>query len=130
MLVSDGVVGITDKVIGGFTDNIEMAIKKQGSVFASKIIFTTSAHSMSFIIPFTKLLISVILPLLGLKSFDIPYFFRLLFVLETKGNTNLMMFRPEEQAKIECGKKHFSALENDMEMCVVSDWSTFKGKGV
>lgn len=51
---------------------------------------------------------------------------KLYFILETKGTTNLMQLRPEEQAKIECGKQHFKALDNGMEMNVVKDWKIFR----
>lgn len=46
--------------------------------------------------------------------------------METKGTTNLFDLRTPEQLKIRCGKKHFEALENDVEMQAVKSWSEFK----
>ena len=40
---------------------------------------------------------------------------RLYFVVETKGNSNIDMLRAEEKAKIKCARKHFEALETDVE---------------
>ena len=51
---------------------------------------------------------------------------KLYFILETKGTTNLFDLRTPEQLKIRCGKKHFEALENDVEMQAVKSWSEFK----
>lgn len=51
---------------------------------------------------------------------------KLYFILETKGDTNLMELRTREQLKIHCGKKHFEALENGVEMQTVRRWSEFK----
>ena len=39
---------------------------------------------------------------------------KLFFVVESKGSTGLFDLRPKEQAKIDCGKKHFSALGSEM----------------
>lgn len=39
---------------------------------------------------------------------------KLYFVLETKGNISFDALRPTENAKIECGIKHFKALGNDV----------------
>ncbi|MGI6142221.1 MAG: hypothetical protein ACOYEH_10915 [Caldicoprobacterales bacterium] len=39
---------------------------------------------------------------------------KLYFVLETKAVTLFDALRPTESAKIECGKKHFEALGNDV----------------
>ena len=41
---------------------------------------------------------------------------KLYFILETKGTTNLFNLRTPEQLKIHCGKKHFEALENSVEI--------------
>ena len=41
---------------------------------------------------------------------------KLYFILETKGTTNLFNLRTPEQLKIHCGKKHFEALENGVEI--------------
>ncbi len=51
---------------------------------------------------------------------------KLYFILETKGTTNLFDLRTPEQLKIRCGKKHFEALENGVEMQAVKNWSEFK----
>ncbi len=51
---------------------------------------------------------------------------KLYFVLETKGSTSLFDLRPREQLKIHCGKKHFKALDSDVEMQVASKWDDFK----
>lgn len=51
---------------------------------------------------------------------------KLYFILETKGTTNLFDLRTPEQLKIRCGKKHFEALENGVEMQAVKSWSEFK----
>lgn len=39
---------------------------------------------------------------------------KLFFVVESKGSTGLFDLRPKEQGKIDCGKKHFDALESEM----------------
>ncbi len=52
---------------------------------------------------------------------------KLYFILETKGDTSLMELRTREQLKIHCGKKHFEALKNGLEMQTVRGWSEFKG---
>lgn len=44
---------------------------------------------------------------------------KLFFVVESKGSTGLFDLRPKEQAKIDCGKKHFTAIGS--EMIVASD---------
>ena len=46
---------------------------------------------------------------------------KLYFILETKGVTNLSDLCTPEQLKIHCGKKHFKALENEVEMQVVNN---------
>jgi type III restriction enzyme len=46
---------------------------------------------------------------------------KLFFVVESKGSTGLFDQRPKEQAKIDCGKKHFEAIGG--EMIVASDIS-------
>ncbi len=51
---------------------------------------------------------------------------KLYFVLETKGSTSFFDLRTREQLKIHCGKKHFKALGNDVEMQVASKWNDFK----
>lgn len=39
---------------------------------------------------------------------------KLFFVVESKGSTGLFDLRPKEQGKIDCGKKHFTALGSEM----------------
>jgi type III restriction enzyme len=39
---------------------------------------------------------------------------KLFFVVESKGTTLLGDLRPKEQGKIDCGKKHFAALDSEM----------------
>lgn len=51
---------------------------------------------------------------------------KMYFVLETKGTTNLFDFRGPERLKIHCGKRHFKALENDVEFIVAEDWEEIK----
>lgn len=51
---------------------------------------------------------------------------KLFFVLETKGSTNLLDLRTREQLKIHCGKKHFEALHDGVEMQVASKWDDFR----
>lgn len=46
---------------------------------------------------------------------------KLFFVIESKGSKGLFDLRPKEQGKIDCGKKHFEALET--EMIVASEMS-------
>ena len=49
---------------------------------------------------------------------------KLYFVLETKGSASMMDLRTKEQLKIHCGKEHFRALEEDVELRVATDWKT------
>ncbi len=51
---------------------------------------------------------------------------KLYFILETKGSTSLIDLRTKERLKIHCGKQHFKALDNGIEMQVASDWKEFK----
>lgn len=51
---------------------------------------------------------------------------KLYFILETKGSTDFYDLRTKEQLKIHCGKQHFKALDNGIEMQVVRDWKEFK----
>ena len=53
---------------------------------------------------------------------------KLYFILETKGSTSSMDLRTREQLKIHCGKKHFEALDNGLEMQVATNWSQVKEK--
>ncbi len=50
----------------------------------------------------------------------------LYFIVETKGDTGNL--RPTEQAKIECGKKHFKALQTDAKFLVAEDFDTFRNE--
>ncbi len=51
---------------------------------------------------------------------------KLYFIIETKGTTTLFNLKTPEQLKIHCGKEHFKALDNGMEMHVATDWNKFK----
>lgn len=51
---------------------------------------------------------------------------KLYFILETKGSTNFMDLRTKEQLKIHCGKQHFKALEDGVELRVATNWNTLK----
>ncbi len=51
---------------------------------------------------------------------------KLYFVLETKGSTSFMDLRTREQLKIHCGKKHFEALDNGVELQVATEWNELK----
>lgn len=51
---------------------------------------------------------------------------KLYFILETKGSTSFLDQRTREQLKIHCGKKHFEALDNGIEMRVATDWTTLR----
>ena len=53
---------------------------------------------------------------------------KLYFILETKGSDSFMDLRTREQLKIHCGKKHFEALENGIEMQVATDWHKIKAR--
>ena len=53
---------------------------------------------------------------------------KLYFVLETKGSTSFMDLRTREQLKIHCGRKHFEALNNGIEMQIATNWGDFKAK--
>lgn len=51
---------------------------------------------------------------------------KLYFILETKGSTSFMDLRTREQLKIHCGRKHFEALNNGIEMQVATNWNEIK----
>lgn len=51
---------------------------------------------------------------------------KLYFILETKGTENLFDLRTPERLKIHCGRKHFEALDNGVEMQTAKSWNTFK----
>lgn len=55
---------------------------------------------------------------------------KLYFILETKGTESLFNLKTPEQLKIHCGKEHFKALHNDVEMFgPIKDWNKFKVNG-
>lgn len=51
---------------------------------------------------------------------------KLFFVIETKGSTDQEDLRLREDGKIECGRKHFAALENGIDYDVASSYEQFK----
>lgn len=53
---------------------------------------------------------------------------KLYFVIETKGSTNFMDLRDRESIKIKCGKKHFEALDENVEFDVAKNLREFKQK--
>ncbi len=53
---------------------------------------------------------------------------KLYFILETKGSDSFLDLRTREQLKIHCGKKHFEALDNGIDMQVATDWSKVKAR--
>ena len=52
---------------------------------------------------------------------------KLYFVVETKGTHLFDALRPAEHAKIKCGRKHFEALESDVEFEVADSFESFSG---
>ncbi len=53
---------------------------------------------------------------------------RLYFVMESKGSLFSEALRVSENAKIECGREHFKALESDVGFMVANNYSTFSEK--
>lgn len=53
---------------------------------------------------------------------------KLYFILETKGSTSFMDLRTREQLKIHCGKKHFEALADGINMQVATNWKEVKSQ--
>ena len=51
---------------------------------------------------------------------------KLYFVLETKGDLNEINLRAKEAMKIHCGKQHFKALDNGVELRVAKEWKAFR----
>ena len=51
---------------------------------------------------------------------------RMYFVVETKGSTDYLGLRPTEQAKIDCGRKHFEAIGENVGLEVAKDYKGFK----
>ena len=50
---------------------------------------------------------------------------KLYFVVETKGSIEGKDLRPKEQAKIQCGEKHFAALGNDAKFVKADGFQRF-----
>ncbi|MGY6648038.1 type III restriction-modification system endonuclease [Wenyingzhuangia sp. IMCC45574] len=50
---------------------------------------------------------------------------KLYFVIETKGALSWEFLRPTEKGKIECGKKHFEALGNNISLEVANSYESF-----
>jgi type III restriction enzyme len=48
---------------------------------------------------------------------------KLYFIVETKGDTTKQELRPNERAKIQCGEKHFEALDTGVEFRKVSEYA-------
>lgn len=55
---------------------------------------------------------------------------KLYFIVETKGSMFFDMLRPAEQAKIDCGYKHFKALNDNVEFAVADRFETFMDRVV
>ncbi len=58
---------------------------------------------------------------------------KLYFVVETKGSNGSLfvdMLRPSEQAKIDCGRKHFKALDENVDFTVADKFDIFMDKVV
>ena len=51
---------------------------------------------------------------------------RLFFVVETKGDVFSDALRPSEKARIDCGKKHFEALDTDVTFTVANSYGFFE----
>lgn len=51
---------------------------------------------------------------------------KLYFIVETKGSTEEESLREKEHYKIECGRKHFKAIGEDVDFSVQSDYDKFK----
>jgi type III restriction enzyme len=51
---------------------------------------------------------------------------KLYFVLETKGSVSKQKLRGSEQGKIECGKKHFEAINKEIDFVVADNYDTFQ----
>jgi type III restriction enzyme len=51
---------------------------------------------------------------------------KLYFVVETKSTLFTDALRPTEEAKIKCGRKHFEAMENDIEFALANSFETFQ----
>ncbi|KZX10150.1 type III restriction-modification system endonuclease [Methanobrevibacter curvatus] len=53
---------------------------------------------------------------------------KMYFVVETKGNVDPETLRPTEKDKITCGKKHFEAIDKNINFEAVDSYETFKEK--
>ena len=51
---------------------------------------------------------------------------KLYFILETKGSTSMLDLRAKEQLKIHCGKRHFEALDDNVELRTAVNWREVK----
>ena len=52
---------------------------------------------------------------------------KLYLIIETKGGTNVFQnLRPSEQMKIECGQKHFKALDTKLDLFLAKNWAECK----
>lgn len=51
---------------------------------------------------------------------------KMYFIIETKGSKDVGQLRGNEWSKIQCGKKHFEALESGVEFDFDTKWSDFK----
>ena len=49
-------------------------------------------------------------------------------ILEIKGSDSFIDLRTREQLKNRCGKRHFEALENEIELRVATDWKAFRAE--
>lgn len=55
---------------------------------------------------------------------------KMYFVIETKGTDNIQALRPSEKLKILCGKKHFEAIDSNLDFAVTTDWQKLKKEKV
>jgi type III restriction enzyme len=53
---------------------------------------------------------------------------KMYFVIETKSSLNPLDRRGTENLKIHCGRRHFKALDNDVELREATDWKSVKVK--
>ena len=51
---------------------------------------------------------------------------KLFFIIETKGSISWEFLRAVEKGKIECGKKHFKSLGDDIELEVADDFDRLR----
>jgi len=53
---------------------------------------------------------------------------KLYFIVETKADLFPEALRPAEQAKIDCGDKHFKALATGVDFTIANNYGSFAGK--